>query len=497
MKFSNRESAESLSRQRGSIGRAASKYALAGAILLGAPLLDNVARAQEPEVHATTQAAQPVHSVSGERTSITDGSATRDVYLKAGDVNVPTLTIEGPARFTVRFYPAVRRDRFPEGTTEVSRPIEYSLGPAGGEQTPSTAPGTTRISGFTHREIDQTTLAIGTPIEITLSVPAGRHTFSVTAPNGFLELVRVEAPPAPVRPVQPVQPVAPVVRPEQPPVQPVRVRRPVFDFNGERLQLSRFGSMGNSGDAYLAGATGYVPVGDHLSILVNGRFSSYALTLQTSQATSGLRSYTGAIGAGGELRFGEHSVYALVFGGYRGISTSILSHLDGQTLNELSHGYELGGEGGYRYGRYFSLGVFGSNNPFNPLGVRLRGEIPWGWVDGYNPWAEVNMLWMHALVGADTPGTVGAVRLSDDELHFRGLVGVPLFRAGPFIPSVLAGGAMNASGSGMHAGSALLGGAIDLELLDRLSIQAAGLADMQFNPFEAAPLVLLRLNYSH
>jgi hypothetical protein len=118
-------------------------------------------------------------------------------------------------------------------------------------------------------------------------------------------------------------------------------------------------------------------------------------------------------------------------------------------------------------------------------------------VEGYKPWAELNLLWMHALVGADTTGTVGAVRLSDDELHFRGLVGVPLFRAGPFVPSVLAGGAMNASGSGVHSGSLLAGGAIDLELLDRLSIQAAGLADMGFSPFEASPLVLLRLNYSH
>jgi len=510
-------------REKGIVSRCATRCAIIGALAFASPLLSGTALAQQPnpappETNQPTVAvptaqppvavpssvpstsAAPEHRVRGETTSLTDGSTSISAYIVIRGSQTPsTIEVEGPARVTLLFYPVVSRDRFTAPDAQVQRSIGYSLGPAtGGAPTASTYDGSTRMSAFTNRDVDQSALAIGTPIEMTINVAAGRQALTFPDMNGFFQVVRVQ-PPAPPRPIQPAQPVARPVQPVAPVAtpqgdehsEPLIHRRPLAMFEGGMFPLHSIGSAGNSGTMYEGLVQGTIPVTDRFGIVVGGLVSSTGLTLQMPNAETSLRGYLAALGAGVSFREGRHYAYALGYGGYNGITTHVYSFADGRTLDDWAHEFGYGGMGGYEYGRYFALRVQGGNNPFNPLSAHAFGALPYTWTPGVYPSIDVNFLWLHALAPVDTPNMVGLTRLNENAFNIRILGTVPTYRLGPVVPTIVGGGEFNVAGGSVTSGTGIIGGGLRTDFVPGLDIDAIGAAT-----FRGEPLVFLRVGYS-
>ncbi len=506
-------------REKSIVSRCAGRCAIIGALAFASPLLGGTAFAQQPDpapperaqptvaaptaqppVAAPSTTAAPEHRVRGETTSLTDGSTSISAYIVIRGSQTPsTIEVDGPARVTLLFYPVVSRDRFTAPDAQVQRSIGYSLGPAtGGASAPSTYEGSTRMSALTNRDVDATALAIGTPIEMTINVAAGRQALAFPDMNGFFQVVRVEAP-APPRPIQPAQPVArpvqpaaPVARPEvDEHSEPLIYRRPLAMFEGGMFPLNGIGSAGNSGTMYEGLVLGTIPVTDRFGIVLGGLVTSTGLTLQMPNAETTLRGYSAALGAGVSFREGRHYAYALGFGGYNGITTHINSFADGRTLDEWAHEFEYGGLGGYEYGRYFALRVQGGNNPFNPLSAHAFGALPYTWTPGVYPSIDVNFLWLHALTPVDASNMVGLTRLNENAFNIRILGTVPTYRLGPVVPTIVGGGEFNVAGGSVTSGTGIIGGGLRTDFVPGLDIDAIGAAT-----FRGEPLIFLRVGYS-
>lgn len=461
------------------------------------PIVEGTARAQQaPEVQ---QAAPVNYSVSTPTYPLMrDGVETRSYLVSMSRSMAPTITIDGPATITARFYPVFRNSEYPSGTLDVD--ITYSVDGAVNHEAH-----TTSRSTVTSPVLSSEDWSIGTPKNLTIEVGAGNHTVAFRSPDGFLDVVRVERPapePAPVeqpetrpaepepQPAQPEQGTEP--RPEQPQEPEEHHYRPVFQLLGERTHLHELGSSGNHGDLNNVLITGDIPLSDELSIIAAGGFVSNALTLEQPEVSTSLRSLTGRLGVGLRFSSGDHSAYALVLGGYRALLNDVESQTDGRALDETIHSYDIGGQAGYSYSHWFELTVSGSNDPFNPISARIYGALPYGWVQDAYPWAELDLLWLHALQPIESPDMIGSANLAENVFNGRLTVGVPLFRLGPVVPSALVAGDMNASEGSVH-GDFMLGGSLGLDFLEqRLRIEAAGAA----SPLTATPFFLLRVGYS-
>jgi len=452
-----------------------------------------------PPVPTAAPIAQPAaqqYTAEGNAVQVADPNGSHNVYSVSSQRGfAPRISVEGPCRLTVRFYPAVLGERFPSPESEFARQISYTLGPQGGQQAAGSFSGVTRSSQYTSADIASNSgLVVGSPIETTIQVPAGRNVLTVTAPNGLLEVVRVERLPAtPVaRPVQPAQP-RPIQPPVQAPAEPSEESlRPAFTFEGSRTPLRGLGTADNRGDIYAAEALGYIRLSESLSLLVGGMFTTYGLAMTAPQAETSLRSYSGDLAAGLAYQNGAHFLYGLGYGGYRGIQTSVLSIADGRTLEELSSGFEYGGRAGYRYSDVFGVQVQGGNNPFNPLSARVFGALPrtLTWAEGVSPYVEADFLWLHTLRPAGTPGFVGLTSLDENSFHVRALAGIPVYRLGPFVPIAIAGGEFNISGGSVTSGTGIFGGGVRTFFTRGLDLEAFGAATLHGDP-----LVLLRLGY--
>ncbi|MCI0503863.1 hypothetical protein L0Y65_04075 [Candidatus Micrarchaeota archaeon] len=518
---------DSARREAGIISKTLARCAIIGAFAFASPLLSGTAHAQQPgqgpvptapapavpasavpaaPVSAPSATARPEHRVRGETTALTDGSTTRNAYIVIRDSPAPSsIEVEGPARLTVRFYTVIDRSRFATPTDEVPRSITYSVGPTGGAATSASYEGSARMSGFTNQDVGGT-LAIGTGIDMVINVAAGRQVVTFPGMNGFFEVISVEPPPAP-RPIQPAQPARPI----QPPAQPAAPAaayeygevdnslRPVFSLEFARTALRALGtqgtledgSAGNSGDIYNINALGTIRLSDRFGLIVGGMFNSYGLRLVQPQWETGLRGYSADLAAGVSFQQGGHYAYAVGFGGWRGIGTSIQSFSDGRTLDAMGHMGEFGGMAGYDYSRYVRLRVSGSNNPFNPLSVRLFGALPYTWTPGVFPYVEADFLWLHALAPVSGTSQIGLVSVSENAFHFRALAGVPIWRLGPVVPLIVGGGEFNAAGGGITGGTGIFGGGLRTDFVRGLDIDLVGAATLHGDP-----LLFFKLAYS-
>jgi hypothetical protein len=478
------------------IAKIATSVALATSLSFS-PMAEGIARAENPSKEVQTE---PTHRVIGTTGELTDGTNTPTVYVLSRQARqLPVVEVDGPARLTIRFYPTLNRSRFDE-SPEISRPISYTIAEVGGETIPHDYPGVFRISNFTSPNIAGSDLVIGTPVEITITLLSGSYRVGVTAPNGFLEVVHVEREHVPTPPPRPVQPPVaaptPAVQeePEQPESDSPRPNyRPVVQLTGERAGLHEVGPFSNSGDMNSVLLTGDIPLGDHFSVVVGGSFLSNGLTMEQPEAVTSLRSLSGALGAGLRYRNGSHSLYALALGGYRAIMTDVESTADAGTFEETVHAFGYAGQLGYSFDQWFALTFEGGNDPFNPISARVYGALPYGWVRHAYPWAELDLRWLHTMRPLEQDGLIGAANLDDDVFHGRLLLGVPLVRLGPVVPSALVAGDLNASAGGLHSADFMLGGALGLDFLEeRLRIEAGGAV----SPLTVTPMFLLRASYS-
>ncbi|MFH0737799.1 MAG: hypothetical protein V1827_04425 [Candidatus Micrarchaeota archaeon] len=482
--------------------------AAAATMALGTPLLgrDALSQPRDPPVvdqperpaEARPATARKLFTVKGEPTTIKDGSQVRDVYISAMNLK-PMLEVQGPARITLKVYPVVERSRFADGALESSLSIQCASGPAGETQITSHYAGKTGPSQIIHPDV-KSDMVIGTPIQFTADVGKGAQQFRLISPHGFLEVVSVEpaAPPRPAaRPRALPRFIAPRERPKPMPAPvkpkaPAHEGSPLFDAAFERFELHGFGPEKNKGDVYLAEAVGHIPLKKGMEILLGIYSGSAALTLDTPDAKATLRGVSADLGLGFAFTRKGHRMDAVIMGGYAAMLVDVEAK-EGPSLKKTEHAFEYGGQLRYRYGHHIGVSLMGSNNPFNPLIGKVHGVLPWGWVRGYKPWLEADLLWMHPLTSYEAPGKAGAAELRKNELHLRALAGVPLFginrKGGSFSLAALAGGEMGASTEGVSGGG--LFGLAMMARIRGMDLYLAGLSS-----HEGAPVVMLRLGYS-
>ncbi len=433
-----------------------SSKALAAAVstfIVFAPMFERTALAQPQSAQQDSPKAE--HIVRGNELTITAGEKSIKVYTKyfvgeSDQISDPVLEVEGPAKFTVRFYPVVKRDQFSEGKETYERDLLYSFGEAGeSEGVEQTTNMETRISPYTASGdyVDTLNFVIGTPIEITKEVGEGKHRFSVLSPNGFFELVSVEAVVVEKPPVEP--PARRVIKtPTAPePAKTVTVKetpskeydKPVVLFDAERTWIN---TPENDGDMnyWQSRVNGWFD--DNWAIVAGGMSSSYALKLDSDTTQTIFRSFSFDASLG--LAYGNsgHYAYALANAGYRGmISTTVLFESPAG-MRDVTDQFEIGGQVGYRLKHNLALDASVVNNPFNPVKGRLYGMLPVGWISGghSNPWIEVNSLWLRTMRQVQSADSVGAAELGSDNLYMRGLVGIPIWEFGTIVPSVIGGG---------------------------------------------------------
>lgn len=494
------------------------KYALPGAFALSALFVESRALAQAPNpeqgrappVTSSAPVAQPTpapavpqqsagspgFTTEGNVASVADSNGSRGVYIVSSQRGfAPAVTVEGPCRLRVRFYPAVLAERFTTPQTEYPRQVDYSLGPQGGTATPGRFTGVTRQSQYSSTEIGGG-LVIGTPIESMIDIPSGRNVLTVSSPNGLLEVVGIERTPAPVqRTAQPA-----VTAPAQPrqaePAEPSEESlRPAFTFEGSYAPLHGLGAHENRGDIISAQPLGHIRLSDRFSLVVGVDFASYGLSLDTAQAQTSLRGYSGSGAAGVSFQSGRHYAYALGLAGYRGITTNVLSLSDGRTLDNLDSGFEYGGQAGYSYSHYFSAMVRGGSSPFNPLSARVMGAVPYTWAEGVYPFVDVHFLWLHSLRPIESAGFVGPTALDENAFHLRALAGLPIYRWGPVAPLIVGGADFNFVSGGITSKAGIVGAGLRTFFTRGLEIEALGGVSLHGSPVGASPLVLLNVGY--
>jgi len=438
--------------------------ALAAAVstfIMFAPMLERAAKAQPQSAQQDGPKAN--YNVQGNELTITAGDKSVKAYTKffiegTQKISDAILEVEGPATFTVRFYPVVKRDKFSDGTPTYERDLEYSLGTGrneaaeGSERPTQTVKLQTRISPYTAEEdyVDTKNFVIGTPVEITREVGEGMHRFSVLSPNGFLELVSVEPivvekPPveAPVKPEEKPKAPEPSSKPVQskPETPKAETDRPVVLFEAERTWLN---APGNDGDMNYWQSRANIWFDENWALVAGGMSSSYALNLETDVTQTLFRNFSFDGSLGLAYHNDGHYAYALANAGYRAmISTTVL--LSGTAssagMREVDHQFEIGGQAGYRFRRNLALDASVVNNPFNPLKGRLYGMLPVGWAPGENnPWLEVSSLWLKTIKPIQSADHLGAAELEGDNLYMRALAGIPIWQFSTIVPSVIGGG---------------------------------------------------------
>jgi hypothetical protein len=453
------------------------------------PLAERTAHAQE-----TPHTVQPT-------TVCTGGQATDSGTVHNGCVVIrqssltAQVSVEGPARVNFRFYPAVDPTWFNEQTTTYARTIEYTVGAAGAPATAQTYAGTTSMSQITSSSI-QAPLAIGTPMDFTVTVAAGSQVITVSRPNGILEVLGAEAVPE-QRTIQPAVPehhdTPPVVRVEPTPTpQPDAVRRVRGEALGQVMSIRGLGPHHNDGDTYQLGGFLNIPLHRNVALSLGVGTTSHGLTLQTPDATTGLRSYSAEALAGVFVNIDRHSIYGLVSGGWRMLESHITA--GSQRLDNTDHAFQFYGVLGYEYDRYIRARFMVGNDPFNPMAGRLYAALPWTWARTPNAEGfidlDASLMWLHTMRPRDD-GQLGSFALDQDALLMRFPARVPIYPIGPVVPYLFAAPEYvhSLAGSGNEF-NMYLGGALGLDLRP-LRVDAYGGVSL-----EGRPLVLLNATIS-
>lgn len=450
--------------------------AVATTMAFGMPMLDRPARA-DPPANATK-----LYTVKGTTATLTEGTKSISAYVLAQNVK-SMLEVQGPAKLTLRVYPVLRKTLFATSASDHQLTIKCSSGPAGGTQTVNHYSGSTKMSSVRHADVPATHV-IGTPVQFTAEVGKGAQRFSLLSPMGFFEVVsvkrlatrvkRIDLAPRPRLRFRPNPPKKQKPKPKEEP-------RTLFTFTGDRVHYSEFGPGSNTGDLNIFEVLGHVPVSDSISLLLGAYVTSYGLVLDTSAASTSLRSLSTNGVVGMSYGSGRHYMTAYLFGGYRHLWTK-LSATDGRTIPGEDKQGEYGGAASYAYNPYFEASVSAGNNQFNPLNARLRGALPWGWVKGHKPSLSVAFTWLRAAVPSNEEGMIGGADLSHNAYDIIAVADVPLFRLWKFVLTATAGGEITLADSGKPWGTGLFGGSLIFEHKG-VMVSFSGMSSLEGMPF--------------
>jgi hypothetical protein len=464
---------------------------VAAAFIAFSPILELPAKAEKPP--ASQPASQPTSMpkvikkidvckiggdavpnclVKGDEIEIkdTNGESLQVFAVHKEKKLVPSLAVIGPGLLRLKFYPVMTLERFENIDSVIPISVGYSIS-KNGDKLEKTQQGNTRISNFRSRLVRHTTRTIGTPIELEIKVASGKHTVSVVSPSGLLEIADFRQ--INNEPLKAEKSKSEIKRKPGPAPKKEESRFTLFALDAGSTFLHDIGPGKNSGDFNQLLATINIPLSNMFAFNTGVFLSSFGLIQNTKEARTDLRSLSANAVAGVVLSSGKHSAFAGTFGGYRLMRRQISSDIYKGEDTDLTHGYELGGHAGYSYGHAIEMMLSGSNNPFNPLSARVHGIIPYAWVKGAYPSVEADVHWLHTLKSIEEANRVGGVSL-DRKNVFAHLSGkVPIWRFGPFIPSLLVAGDLNASEEGFHHADLQLGLSALFEL-NRLMIEAGG-----------------------
>lgn len=517
-------------RGNGYIARTAQRCAVACATMLATPLVSGLANAQESAPaaadsggHAFAPAAPDMgqarptiptsapagreYEVRGEMTELSDGVAARSAYIVIrGSPDPARIEVEGPATLNLLFYPVISKERFATPNDRVPRTVSYMLGPVGGPAAAHAAEGESGVSPYGNKDVDQSALVIGTAIPVAIAIPAGKQAVSFPDMMGFFEVVGVKRPEA----QKPAEPAPEAERPEAKEEEPERRHgygkiddslRPVLSVEFERLPLHAVGTAGrlegghkgNIGSIYTwNGLVSRRITGNH-SLVLGALFSNHRrlIDLENLNKTA-VQGYFADLAAGVSYQDRGHYLYAVAYGGWRGIATQSAAYADGSRVETFGGGYDVGGMAGYEYSRFARLRVSGGNNPFNPLTVQAYGALPYTWAEGVFPYLQADFLTLHALAPVDGPGNAGRTRLSENAYHMRALAGVPVWRLGPVVPVVFGGAEMNMAGGGITGKTGIAGGGLRMDFIHGLEIEANAGASFDGNVLTSLRLIVAR-----
>ena len=463
----------------------------AAALIALSPMLEGVSTAQKTPVAQQSE----TRIMAGQSLQLTNGKQSPWVYviLKEKDI-IPSKKLDGPKNLALRFYPVVELKRLVKNGGEVSIGIEYSLVKEGEQKDATLIEGRTRISNFRVLQegvLDLNKYAIGTPVDFTVQIRKGDFVFSALS-KGFIEIVRIDT----IIEKRIPKPLVRKTVPKQEPKKVIAIGKeaghsnlPLFVFEGERTHLHKIGPGEDSGDLNQALAAINFRLGHGLSANAGLMFSSFGLSHETGEAVTSMRSISANATAGLILEKGNHIFIARGFGGYRAMLKDIKSKIGDSSGQETYHQAEYGGAAGYCYGHVIEAIVSGSNNPFNPLSAKISGTLPWGWVKDAYPWLEADVLWIHTMESLQEENLIGGIKLGVNNVYARLSGGIPIWRLGPVVPSLLVSGDLNASEAGFHHADIMLGAAVAARL-GRFDFNAGGAV----SPITVTPYFFLKMS---
>lgn len=451
---------QSRTRRIAEMGKRFLTCVVSGSLLL-APGLIKQARAEVDETHI-----RPVDVV---RKTIDDGERKIETYLRNRQTEAtPVLEISGPLKFTARFYPIVSREWF-EASEEAEIPIDLTtVGIDGIAYTITTGDELTqeehtdvrtRLSGFKSDLITAEALAIGTPIDIPIEVGEGEHEFSVTFPNGFLEIIDVQLPdseqPAwteildgetPERATPAV--VKKAVKPKPAlSILPSTVRvyggqdpNSTVDINYAHRSHGRDSNGETGNDSHeveimkrLLEISSQAP----RTVLVLGLSGKHVVSsADTELSGDGLSTSSqvllGNLGLGLAMASSSHSSTIYAFGSFVKESGSfdVESPSTDEDLSDRT-GFTRGG-GGFRavygYRNYLALRAMLSTDPFNPAEGGITLQIP-SWVKGNFIQIGSEVYYVNSFQPHENAGEV-EMRGDQGNTVVQGEITVPLVKAG-------------------------------------------------------------------
>jgi hypothetical protein len=440
------------------------------------------ARADNPpqtQPASTQPSSAPAADTAQEkkRFGISDGNETILVHAVSRKAGIhPKMDVKGPAKVSVVYYPVVRLKRFADINSVIPWTVRYKVKGEKGKPQEHRHVGYVRISNFRTPAIDHTRLTIGSAISFTVRIPKGKNEISFPFTNGFVliqgtEPLSEEGTAARLAP-KPSPPRKTVSRPVP---RPAALRAdegkaiPRFTFEGEREWLHSMGSRSSSGDMNTLEAAARIRLRRDLALGIGVHASSYGLGIEEQAVRTTLRSYSAAASAGLVLKRGRHRLSAAANGGYRMMEREISRDLGPYSWNETTHGYEIGGRLEYGYGERLETAVSLSNNPFCPLSAKIRFEFPFSW----RLWTEADILWLHTAIPKVEEGLKGGIILKENNVYARLMAGIPLWKRGKVMPSVLVGGSVNASETGHHDEDIAVGGELSIAT-GRFALKARG-----------------------
>jgi hypothetical protein len=477
--------------------RTAAACAFSGFVAFS-PLSENQAYAQEPAQSA------PQHTLNCTRpSSVSTGTtAVQGCVINRDPAQSAEITIQGPARVNLRFYPATSADWFSDTTTAHPRTIEYTVGAQGAQAEARTHEGSTGPSQSTSPDI-QAPLGVGTPIDFSVSVGPGSQVIRITRPGGILTVVGTEAV-AERRVVDPVALPRETPQPRENPQQQPEpraadpVRRVQGALDGQYMPIRSLGPYSNQGDTYQLRGFWNIPLHPNVALSLGVGTTSHGLSMDSgsgaTSASTSLRTYSAEALAGLFFNHERHSFYVLGSAGWRMTQSHITA--GAERLDNSDHAFNGYGLVGYEYDRYVRTRFQLGNDPFNPMAGRLYLALPWTWaktehVEGLID-LDASLMWLHTMRPRND-GQLGSFALDQDNLLMRFPVRVPIYPidAIRLVPYAFAAPeyvhSMAGSGSVFNM---YLGGALGLDIAPfRMDVYAG--SSLQGNP-----LILLNAGIS-